>query len=65
MGLFIGLRAGLRSLAPAVTDVRRRILMMLPPALFALAMVDVLFKLYIMIPVHCTSRFNGGIQGAR
>ena len=47
VGLFIGLRAGLRGLVPVVTDARRRSLMMLPPALFALAVVNVLLKLYM------------------
>ncbi len=46
-GLCLGLRQGIRSIGNVVDDNRSRSLAMLPPALFALAAVNILLKLYM------------------
>jgi hypothetical protein len=46
-GLYLGVRQGLRSLGALMTDDRKLVRAMTPPAIFALAMVNVLLRLYM------------------
>jgi len=46
-GLCLGIRQGLRSITPLTDHPRTQALVMLPPAVFALAIVNILLKLYM------------------